>query len=298
MTTFTCVEDQELDPYLICPICLDPCNVPVNHKNNCERLFCKACLSSTSKCPICIKRLLSSEVEMVNIKFIVNKLSEVKVKCDNCSQICSRRESNDHQCPSAKEIELEKKVQNLEEEVIQLKKELEKLANNVVIKNQKTCSYNFFYQHNIWHISCDSNVKLEDIPYNDSSGFEEFTYNRSKYGIYYKKILNSFLYLIFNQGIIMYKVLSANNHIWSQNKGKTTYGHITMIGEIKDNLILIPCNFGGIIFSMDSGEIIVEFNEKIYLQDVKSTFHYASKKIKCSSYQLKKHFPGLEISTS
>jgi hypothetical protein len=86
---------------LICSICNDPLTLPLVHLD-CGQMFCTACISPLSTCPLCQGSLVdpNSLIKQVT-RLILNKLNALRAHCPQCFKIMDRPSINEHvkSCP-------------------------------------------------------------------------------------------------------------------------------------------------------------------------------------------------------
>jgi len=91
--------EDSIDQNLICSVCREPVLEPIIHIP-CQNMFCKACMTKLSSCPLC--RGVISKNHMVPVpRFVHNTLNELKVICPSCNGSCARNELSNHRskCP-------------------------------------------------------------------------------------------------------------------------------------------------------------------------------------------------------
>jgi len=97
--SYTYVDEDSVDPELICSICHNPFVIPVSHVL-CNNMFCASCIEGQSQCPLC-RKLLSKDTMSVAPRPILNILDKLKVFCPICHNSLNRGELAIHiaNCP-------------------------------------------------------------------------------------------------------------------------------------------------------------------------------------------------------
>jgi len=96
---FVYENEDSIDQNLICSVCREPVLEPIIHIP-CQNMFCKACMTKLSSCPLC--RGVISKNHMAPVpRFVHNSLNELKVICPSCNGSCARNELSNHlsKCP-------------------------------------------------------------------------------------------------------------------------------------------------------------------------------------------------------
>lgn len=97
------VENEPVEPDLVCPICTNPLLDPVLEPG-CEQLLCRRCLTqclqSSPLCPLC-RETTSIDIVGRPPRFITTKLNSIKVVCPLCAGPFERGSLAQHkaQCP-------------------------------------------------------------------------------------------------------------------------------------------------------------------------------------------------------
>ncbi|KAG2373822.1 hypothetical protein C9374_011707 [Naegleria lovaniensis] len=153
--SFNYVNIEMIDKELTCPICFLPFYDPVVH-SLCQNTFCRDCVSSLQKCPICSEGEFMSEKVSV-AKIVRNQLDKLQVFCSMCKNAVNRGELKDHQekyCPlhdAYAQVEQLKRdlQQQFEEKVVKLELEFhdrtQQLEHNLLEKDEQQKKENSLY---------------------------------------------------------------------------------------------------------------------------------------------------------
>jgi len=95
---YSYVNEQAVDEELKCPVCFDPLVTPAVCQN-CRNTFCRKCVESQTKCPICRGNVHPLQEPP---RLLLNLLGKLPVKCNVCSKEVKRGELSSHaqhECP-------------------------------------------------------------------------------------------------------------------------------------------------------------------------------------------------------
>jgi len=96
--TYSYVNEQAVDEELKCPVCFDPLVTPAVCQN-CRNTFCRKCVESLTRCPICRGNVHPLQEPP---RLLLNLLGKLLVKCNVCSKEVKRGDLSSHtlhECP-------------------------------------------------------------------------------------------------------------------------------------------------------------------------------------------------------
>jgi peptidylprolyl isomerase len=98
--TYSYINENAIDPNLICSVCLQPFCDPMDH--SCGNSFCHNCVKMMNyKCPLCQKGTVK-DYTLVKTRAVLNQLASLSVICNTCSMNFPRGEFGVHvpKCPN------------------------------------------------------------------------------------------------------------------------------------------------------------------------------------------------------
>jgi len=100
---FEFVDEDDIDKDLQCPVCLEPFEDGVTHSaNDCRNCFCRKCIESLPRCPLCRGNVVASELTPIP-RLVHNAINKLPVSCNKCGHVCARSDYKDHSCTESEE---------------------------------------------------------------------------------------------------------------------------------------------------------------------------------------------------